>query len=140
MKVVKGVFLVAELNKKPKKTNQQEQLKNAEKKYQSLIEKRNELNDIAKLVREERDMLNEKRKEIIELMKKNKEERNELVSKMKEHKEYTNQIKRAIKTLEYIETDGYRKYLDIFNQYETNNMPRLVEDELNKLNKQIGTL
>ncbi len=39
-----------------------------EKKYQSLIEKRNELNDVARLIREERDMLNDKRKEYKEVM------------------------------------------------------------------------
>ena len=32
-----------------------EQLRNSEKKYQSYIEKRNELNDLAKMLREERE-------------------------------------------------------------------------------------
>ena len=82
-----------------KKREQQEQMKNAEKKYQSLIEKRNELNDIAKLVREERDMLNEKRKEIVEQMKKNKEERDGLVSEMRQHKEIRNKLQQQAKEL-----------------------------------------
>jgi len=82
-----------------KKREQQEQMKNAEKKYQSLIEKRNELNDIAKLVREERDMLNEKRKEIVEQMKKNKEKRDGLVSEMRQHKEMRNKFQQQAKEL-----------------------------------------
>ena len=41
-----------------------EQLKDAEKKYQSYIEKRNEFNDMAKVLREERDMLNDSRKDL----------------------------------------------------------------------------
>ncbi|MCK4416269.1 MAG: hypothetical protein KAU84_03865, partial [Thermoplasmatales archaeon] len=82
-----------------KKREHQEQMKNAEKKYQSVIEKRNELNDIAKLVREERDMLNEKRKEIVEQMKKNKEERDGLVSEMRRHKEIRNKLQQQAKEL-----------------------------------------
>ena len=50
-----------------------EQLRNSEKKYQSYIEKRNELNDLAKMLREERDMLNENHKELRETMKKAKD-------------------------------------------------------------------
>jgi len=81
------------------KKEEQEQLRNAEKKYQSLIEKRNELNDIARLIREERDMLNKKRKELKEQMEKNKKERDELVAKMKHHKELRNQLQQQAKEL-----------------------------------------
>jgi uncharacterized coiled-coil DUF342 family protein len=45
-------------DKETTKKEDLEQLKNAEKKYQSLIEKRNELNQVAKQFRDERDMLN----------------------------------------------------------------------------------
>ena len=66
-----------------KKKQELEQLRNAEKKYQSLIGKRNELNDIARVIREERDLLNDKRKELREQMDKNKKERARmLVSKL----------------------------------------------------------
>lgn len=82
-----------------KKKEQQEQMKNAEKKYQSLIEKRNELNDIAKLFRDERDMLNDKRKEIIVQMKENKEDRDKLVSEMRRHKEIRNKLQQEAKEL-----------------------------------------
>ncbi len=47
-------------DKETTKKEDLEQLKNAEKKYQSLIEKRNELNQVAKQFREERDMLERK--------------------------------------------------------------------------------
>jgi uncharacterized coiled-coil DUF342 family protein len=84
------------------KKKQQEQLRNAEKKYQGLIQKRNELNDMGKLFREERDMLNEKRKELRKTMDTVRKERDELVSKMKQHKEKRNvfqqQAKELIKT------------------------------------------
>ena len=82
-----------------KKKQELEELKNAEKKYQSLIQKRNELNDIAKVVREERDMLNEKRNELREQMKKAKEERDTLVTHMKEHKELRNTYQQQAKAL-----------------------------------------
>ena len=78
---------------------EQEQLRNSEKKYQSLIGKRNELNDVAKLVREERDMLNDKRKEHKETMEKDKKKRDELVSKMKIHKERRTKLQQKAKDL-----------------------------------------
>ena len=76
-----------------------EQLRNSEKKHQSYIEKRNELNDLAKMLREERDMLNENHKERREAMKKAKEERDELVSKMRHHKELRNKLQEQAKKL-----------------------------------------
>ena len=47
-----------------KKKKELEQLRNSEKKYQAYIQRRNELNDLAKVLREERDMVNQKHKEI----------------------------------------------------------------------------
>jgi uncharacterized coiled-coil DUF342 family protein len=76
-----------------------EELRNSEKKYQSLIEKRNELNDIAKLMREERDMLNDKRKELKEISDKDKKIRDELVAKMKHHKEQRTKFQEQAKAL-----------------------------------------
>ena len=87
--------MVEDRNKK----KEQEQLKNSEKKYQNLVEKRNELNDTAKLVREERDMFNEKREELKEGMGKCKKERDELVSKMKLHKEQRTKLQQKAKEL-----------------------------------------
>ena len=76
-----------------------EQLKDAEKKYQSFIEKRNELNDMAKVIREERDMINTSRKDLKEKINKVKKERDELVSKMKHHKEIRNKLQNEAKNL-----------------------------------------
>jgi len=76
-----------------------EQLKDAEKKYQSYIEKRNELNDMAKVIREERDMINVSRKDLKEKIVKVKKERDELVSKMKYHKEIRNKLQQEAKKL-----------------------------------------
>jgi uncharacterized coiled-coil DUF342 family protein len=97
-----------------------EQLKNAEKKYQSYIEKRNELNDLAKVVREERDMLNAKHKEIRETMDKARKERDELVKKMKEHKEIRNKLQQQAK--QFIEARRQKKG-EVFK-----NLPLRVEE------------
>ena len=97
-----------------------EQIKDAEKKYQSYIEKRNELNDMARVLREERDMVNEKRKEIKEKMDKVKKKRDELVSKMRQHKEIRNKLQQQAKEL--IEAKRKKKG-DVFR-----NLPLRVEE------------
>lgn len=74
-------------------------LKDAEKKYQSYIERRNELNDMARVLREERDMLNSSRKELKEDMDKVKKERDELVTKMKHHMQLRNKFQEEAKKL-----------------------------------------
>ncbi len=74
-----------------------EQQKDAEKKYQTYIKKRNELNDMAKVLREERDMVHNSRKDLKEEIKKVKKERDELVSKMKHHKEMRNKLQKEAK-------------------------------------------
>ena len=76
-----------------------EQLRNSEKKYQNCIDRRNELNDLARGLREERDMLNGKHKETKESMKKSKSERDELVAKMRHHKELRNKLQEQAKKL-----------------------------------------
>jgi uncharacterized coiled-coil DUF342 family protein len=89
---------VAEVETKTKKEDL-EQIKNAEKKYQSLIEKRNELNQIANQIRDERDMLNKKRNELKDSIDACKKERDKLVAKMREHKEKRNQYQQQAKEL-----------------------------------------
>ncbi|MDH7506562.1 MAG: hypothetical protein QHH15_02080, partial [Candidatus Thermoplasmatota archaeon] len=84
-------------NSDKKKGN--EQLKDAEKKYQSYIQKRNELNDLAKLVRDERDMINAKRKEFKQEMENVKKQRDELVQNMKHHKMLRNKLQEEAKKL-----------------------------------------
>ena len=81
------------------KNQEIEQLRNAEKKFHAYIEKRNELNDFAKILREERDMLNTKHKDIKDEMKQLKIERDELVKKMREHKDIRNQLQSQAKEL-----------------------------------------
>ena len=82
------------INKKEK-----EQLINSEKKYQSYIQRRNELNDLAKVLREERDMINDMHKKIKETMQNTKVERDNFVSKMKEHREKRNKLQEQAKSI-----------------------------------------
>lgn len=84
---------------KAEKKKEIEQLKDAEKKYQAYISRRNELNQMAKLVREERDMLNDSRKKIKEQIDELKKERDELVLNMKEHKKLRNRYQEEAKKL-----------------------------------------
>ncbi len=102
-------------NKKEK-----EQLINSEKKYQSFIQRRNELNDLAKVLREERDMLNNKHKEMKESIQKIKSERDSFVVKMKEHKEKRNKLQEEAKSLINART---KKKGEVFK-----NLPLRVEE------------
>jgi len=85
--------------KDPANKKEIEQLRDAEKKYQTYIEKRNELNDMAKLIREERDMIHDSRKDLKGDIEKVKKERDELVSKMRQHKEMRNKLQEEAKKL-----------------------------------------
>lgn len=78
---------------------EQDQIRDAEKKYQSYVQKRNELNDVARVLREERDMLNQGRKEIKEKLESAKKERDELVIKMRHHRELRNKLQQEAKKL-----------------------------------------
>ena len=49
------------MKKDEDKKKELDQLRDAEKKYQSYISKRNELNEMAKVLREERDMIHNSR-------------------------------------------------------------------------------
>ena len=81
------------------KKKESEQLRDAEKKYQSYLAKRNELNDMAKVLREERDMIHNSRKDLKEKIDNKKKERDELVSKMRHHKEIRNKLQETAKKL-----------------------------------------
>ncbi|RLF58671.1 MAG: hypothetical protein DRN27_04790 [Thermoplasmata archaeon] len=81
------------------KKKEMEQLRNAENKFHSFIDRRNELNNLAKVLRDERDMLNSKHKDMKDEMKKLKEERDEFVKKMKHHKSIRNQLQTHAKEL-----------------------------------------
>ncbi|MCK5635775.1 MAG: hypothetical protein KAH91_00020 [Thermoplasmatales archaeon] len=81
------------------KKKESEQLRDAEKKYQSYLAKRNELNDMAKVLREERDMIHNSRKDLKDKIDNIKKERDELVSKMRHHKEIRNKLQETAKKL-----------------------------------------
>ncbi len=87
------------MKEKSEKKEELEQLKDAEKKYQSYIQKRNELNAMAKVVREERDMIHESRKDLKTEIDKVKKERDELVEKMRQHKKIRNKYQEEAKKL-----------------------------------------
>ena len=76
-----------------------EQLRDAEKKFQSYIQKRNEFNDMAKVLREERDMIHDSRKEIKGKIDELKKERDENVEKMRAHKKMRNKLQEEAKKL-----------------------------------------
>ena len=97
-----------------------EQLRNSEKKYQAYIQRRNELNDLAKVLREERDMVNDKHKEFKEAMQKVKTERDELVSKMRHHRDLRNKLQEQAK--KFIEARRKKKG-EVFR-----NLPLRVEE------------
>ncbi len=103
------------INKKEK-----EQLINSEKKYQSYIQRRNELNDLAKVLREERNMINDMHKKIKETMQIAKGERDIFVSKMKEHREKRNKLQEKAKSI--IEAK-HKKKGEVFK-----NLPLRVEE------------
>jgi uncharacterized coiled-coil DUF342 family protein len=87
------------MKNKADKKNELGQIKDAEKKYQSYIERRNELNQMAKIIREERDMINDSRKNIKDQINNLKKERDELVEKMRFHKELRNKYQQEAKKL-----------------------------------------
>jgi uncharacterized coiled-coil DUF342 family protein len=97
-----------------------EQLKDAEKKYQTYISRRNELNDMAKGIRDERDMLNKSHKDLKEKIDKIKKERDELVNKMKYHKEIRNKLQKEAKN--FIEARRKKKG-EVYK-----NLPLIVEE------------
>jgi len=106
--------------KESTKKEEIEQLKDAEKKYHGYIERRNELNDMAKLIREERDMINLSRKDLKEKIDKVKKERDELVSKMRYHKDIRNKLQEEAK--KFIEAKRKKKG-EVFK-----NLPLRVEE------------
>ncbi|MEW5937746.1 MAG: hypothetical protein AB1665_08015 [Candidatus Thermoplasmatota archaeon] len=62
------------------------QVESAELRYQALLVKRNEFNDLAREHREARDLLNQEKKEKLEEINRLKEERTALVKQIRDHK------------------------------------------------------
>lgn len=80
-----------------KKTRTELQL--AEIKYRNLLDKRDALNEDAKVFRDERDTLNEERRESNEKMQAMKEQRDALVTEMRIHKKERNECQKKAKEL-----------------------------------------
>ena len=72
---------------------------NAELRYRSIIDKRNELNDQAREFAENRNMLNKERRETIDDVKDLKDERDVLNKKMRQHKKARNSYQDKAKDL-----------------------------------------
>ena len=71
----------------------------AEKKYEELLEKRNEINDLAKAMRDERDLINQKKGATIDLVAELKAEKDKLFRARKEHVELRNKFQAKAKEL-----------------------------------------
>ena len=67
-------------------TETRKHLEDAEKRYQGLIEKRDELHEEGNLIKEERDNLHQQKRDMADKIKDLKEERTALVEKMRDHK------------------------------------------------------
>ena len=81
------------------KKKELDQLRDAEKKFQSYISRRNELNEMAKVLRDERDMIHNSRKDLKDQIEKVKNERDELVEKMRYHRDIRNKLQEEAKKL-----------------------------------------
>jgi uncharacterized coiled-coil DUF342 family protein len=80
-------------------SNLQGDLRNAEKDFRRLIERRNELNDLARESREERDALNEQKKTLVADMRRLQSERDAKNAAAREAKEQRNEFQRQAKAL-----------------------------------------
>ncbi|PKK86469.1 MAG: hypothetical protein CVT48_00955 [Thermoplasmata archaeon HGW-Thermoplasmata-1] len=76
-----------------------DELRNCESKHRMLIERRNELNEQAKVTREERDMLNTSRKELVGKMNALRDARTAAVARMKLHRDARNEYQKQAKSL-----------------------------------------
>ena len=74
-------------------------LRNAEKDFRRLIERRNELNDQAREARDERDALNEQKKNLVAQMRSLQTERDSKNASAREWKEKRNEFQRQAKAL-----------------------------------------
>jgi len=85
------------VDEKIKKTRKH--LEDAEKRFQALIEKRDELHEEGKLIKEERDSLHQQKRDMADRIKELKDERTALVEKMREHKKRRDQAQSEAKRL-----------------------------------------
>lgn len=83
----------------PAKSAERKERENLEKKADMFVQKRNEMNDQARLHREERDLLNTKRQELMGKMDVIKQERDGHNKQLREHKEKRNDYQAQAKLL-----------------------------------------
>ncbi len=83
----------------PSKKKKRTELDNAEKRFNELIEKRNEMNEEAKILREERNRLNEEKKGLFDKVEDHKQKRDGYVAVMREHKFKRNELQKRAKEL-----------------------------------------
>ncbi|UCH89529.1 MAG: hypothetical protein JSV49_02465 [Thermoplasmata archaeon] len=77
----------------------QHEIQNAEKKYQSMLAKRDELKEEAFLIRDERDLLNKEKKNIQDSIKDMRGKRDDYINRIKEHKKRRNEYQKQAKEL-----------------------------------------
>ncbi len=75
------------------------ELDTAEIKLETLIQKRDALNEEAAVFREERDLLNKQKKELTDRMRALRDERNALVNEMRMHRDRRNELQRKAREL-----------------------------------------
>jgi epidermal growth factor receptor substrate 15 len=80
-------------------TQSQGDLRNAERDFRRLIERRNELNDQARQARDERDGLNEQKKNLVSEMRRLQTERDAMNAEARDWKEKRNEFQRQAKAL-----------------------------------------
>ena len=98
----------------------EQDLKNSEKRYQSFLDKRDELNEESRALRDERDTINNQKNEHLEKMKNFKVQRDELVIEMRKHKEMRNRYHQRAKALiEAKRNKSGNVFKGLPNDYET---------------------
>jgi uncharacterized coiled-coil DUF342 family protein len=75
------------------------EVESAERKYEELLQKRNEINDLAKSMRDERDLVNQKKQATIDLVQEIKAEKDKLVKVRKGHIDLRNKYQAKAKEL-----------------------------------------
>jgi uncharacterized coiled-coil DUF342 family protein len=75
------------------------EIDNAEKKFQNLISKRDELKEEAFLIRDDRDLLNKERKNSLDSIKDQRAKRDDFVARIREHKRKRNNYQKQAKEL-----------------------------------------
>ena len=94
-------------------------LEDAEKRYQAVITKRDELHKEGKLIKEERDALHQQKREMLDNIKDLKEERSNLVDDMRAHKKKRDQAQSEAKRLiNRKRGKNQEKYQDLIGQID----------------------